>query len=570
MPGGRESLVAVYYPPLASQDPRGDLLFIPPLAEEMNRCRAMVGMQARALSAIGIGTLVLDPLGTGDSGGDHADASWSAWRDDFIRGIAWLKGSANGCLGVWGIRLGAIMAAELTVQDPEIEGLLLWQPVISGRSHYTQFLRIRIAAEMSRPDGVKTTGELRRRSGDGEVIEVSGYRIGPDLARELDALEMPDLRDLADRHLAWLDVVASAEQNSPQERMIASLRSGGGDVDHRQVIGPPFWQLHERTVAPTLIEATTSAIAKWGKRRTDRPRAPEVASAGLVRECPLTFACESETLVGILHRGSAEARCGVVIVVAGGPQYRAGAHRQFVALARRLAARGHPVLRFDLRGMGDSSGEHRGYQNSAADIRAAIDELRRQVPAIDDVVLFGECESASGILFYAFTDARVSGIALVNPWVRTIEGQAEVIVKHYYADRLRSREFWRKVASGKFNPAVSLISLAGVMRAYSKQRKLRMQIGRIADGDDLSDLPLPQKTAAGLRRFRGRALFILSGNDYIAREFEEATRSTKAWEGLMEDPRVTRHVLPDADHTFSRESWKIQVADWVGDWLAAT
>jgi pimeloyl-ACP methyl ester carboxylesterase len=76
-------------------------------------------------------------------------------------------------------------------------------------------------------------------------------------------------------------------------------------------------------------------------------------------EQAFSFSVEGDTLLGILHAPaivrSGTTGTGVVIVV-GGPQYRGGSHRQFVQLARRLAHEGHAVLRFDVRGMGDSSG----------------------------------------------------------------------------------------------------------------------------------------------------------------------------------------------------------------------
>ena len=98
--------------------------------------------------------------------------------------------------------------------------------------------------------------------------------------------------------------------------------------------------------------------------------------------------------------------------------------------------------------MGDSSGTYHGFEHSGPDLKAAIDALLARETRVEEVVLFGECESASGILFYAYTDARVKGIVLVNPWVRTEEGRAQVIIKHYYASRLLSRDFWRKVRTG--------------------------------------------------------------------------------------------------------------------------
>src|ERR1700686_1346504 len=80
--GARGPLLAIYYAPVTEPSPVGDVLLAPPFAEEMNRCRAMVAIQARAFSRMGIGTLVLDPYGTGDSSGDFSDGSWELWRDD--------------------------------------------------------------------------------------------------------------------------------------------------------------------------------------------------------------------------------------------------------------------------------------------------------------------------------------------------------------------------------------------------------------------------------------------------------------------------------------------------------
>jgi exosortase A-associated hydrolase 1/exosortase A-associated hydrolase 2 len=574
-------LLAVYYPPLASPHPAGDVLVVPPFAEEMNRCRAMVSMQARSFQRLGIGTLVLDPRGTGDSGGNFSDASWESWRDDLSLGVDWLRRSANGCSTLWGIRLGAIMASELVAQATGIDRLLFWQPVIQGKGHFTQFLRIRIAAEMGRRDGLKSTEELRKLSAAGESIEVSGYRIGPDLAQRLDEVRLPDASSLSGVRLAWFEVLSADDIAVPPvtTRMIDDYRSQGLDVAFERVAGPAFWQIPERVLATQLIEATSRAVSAWPVP-IPPPSTPKASTAfreasndppneDRDAESPLSFSCERDELMAILHRGNGATRRGFVIVVAGGPQYRAGAHRQFVTLARKLAARGHPVLRFDLRGMGDSGGVYEGYQQSEPDIRAAVDTLIAARPDVDEVILFGECESASGILFYAYKDPRVKGIALVNPWVRTEEGRAQVIIKHYYLGRLLSRNFWRKVGSGKFSPRESLLSFFKVFGAYAQGRRNNAKTASASGQEDISALPLPSKTAAGLRRFRGPVMILMSGRDLIAREFDEVTESSAAWRGLLDEPRITRHLLLDADHTFSRDIWKDQVSAWVFEWLAS-
>ncbi|MBS0446991.1 MAG: hydrolase 1, exosortase A system-associated [Proteobacteria bacterium] len=571
--GSRGALFAVYFPPAGTPHPAGDVLVVPPFAEEMNRCRAMLSLQARALAAIGIGTLIVDPYGTGDSAGEFEDGSWAIWRDDLTRALAWLRRHGQGCSSLLAVRLGALMAAELAEADGRIEHLLYWQPVLNGKQFHTQFLRIRIAAEMEQPDRIKTTNELRALSARGEAVEVSGYRIGPALSGELDRLALDDAARLGAARVDWFEVLAAADSVVPPASAKAheAFRAAGADVHLATVVGPPFWHVHERELAPELIAATTACVQAWrcrdgaARSTTDVAEVPAASAA----ELPITFGCAGDLLCGILHRGRADARRGVVIVVAGGPQYRAGAHRQFVGLARRLAAQGHPVLRFDLRGMGDSSGRYVGFQQSEPDLRAAIDALLAQTPRLDEVVLLGECESASGILFYAWKDARVRGTVLVNPWVRTEEGQAQVIIKHYYLDRLRSRDFWRQVRAGRYDVKASLSSLVDVVRAYVRGRRMMAKASAGPAEQDISGLPLPVKTAAGLSRFKGKVLLMMSGRDYIAREFDEVTAASRAWDGLLADPRIVRRDIEGADHTFSKAAWKNAAAGAVVEWIGA-
>jgi exosortase A-associated hydrolase 1/exosortase A-associated hydrolase 2 len=564
-------LVCVYHAPEPHVPSRGGVLLAPAFAEEMNRCRSMVTLQAQQFASMGLGTLVVDLWGTGDSAGEFNLASWDGWADDLCCGADWLRAHAQGCVTLWGVRLGALMAAELAARLPDVQRLLLWQPVVSGKTYWTQFLRIRIAAEMSEVGGVKTTEELRQRSLRGEAVEVSGYEVGATLAKRLDQLGLPDATALAGKQIDWCEVLTGPDAAVARvsAKAVEALVAGGVPTNLVSVTGPAFWQVHERDVAPELIRATTRLAESWPVMLARAPKLPVPIADDDRAESPIVFDCAGATLVGVLHRGAAAAEVGVVIVVAGGPQYRVGAHRQFVALARVLAAQGYPVLRFDLRGMGDSTGTFVGYQESGPDIRAAVDQLQTQVPTLHRVMLFGECEAASAILFYAWQDTRVHKIALVNPWIRTEEGRAEVILKHYYRDRFLSRRFWADLASGKVKAGRALASFADLLKTYLKGRKnLRAGVERSAD-DDLEGLPLVAKTAEGLRRFPGSVLLLMSGRDYIAREFDEVTRSSQAWAALQESPRVKRVDIEGADHTFSRAEWKAAAHDALRRWLGS-
>lgn len=284
-------------------------------------------------------------------------------------------------------------------------------------------------------------------------------------------------------------------------------------------------------------------------------------------ERAVVFRVGEEELLGILHPGAANARRGVLIAV-GGPQYRVGSHRQFLLLARFLAARGVPVFRFDFRGMGDSSGAQRTFNEVHDDLHAAIDTFSDEVPGMPEVVIWGLCGAASAALFYGWRDRRVAGLVLVNPWVRTGEGLARAYLKTYYLQRLFSRDFWSGALKGRFNPWVSLRSL-GRMVGTALGSTSENSPGAPGNGSpDIDSGTLPERMAGGWRRFQGPILVILSGEDLTATEFRDVATSAPAWRGLLREPRLTLCELPGANHTFSRREWRDRVATWTHDWLS--
>ena len=167
-------------------------------------------------------------------------------------------------------------------------------------------------------------------------------------------------------------------------------------------------------------------------------------------EHAMSFACAGEDLLGIVTTPEQPRSTGVLVLV-GGPQYRVGSHRQFLLLARALAKAGYPVMRFDYRGMGDSTGDLRNFEAVNDEITAAIDAFRQQCPIVVKVVLWGLCDAASSSLLYwdATQDARIGGFVLLNPWVRSETTLARAHIKHYYGQRLLEADFWHKLITGK-------------------------------------------------------------------------------------------------------------------------
>lgn len=276
--------------------------------------------------------------------------------------------------------------------------------------------------------------------------------------------------------------------------------------------------------------------------------------------------CAGDTLLGILARPETPADTAVLVVV-GGPQYRAGSHRQFVLLSRALAAAGVAVLRFDYRGMGDSSGAQRDFEGVSADIAAAIDTLQQRLPSVKHIALWGLCDAAAAALLYCHDtqDSRVKGLCLLNPWVRSEASLARTQVKHYYLQRLQQKEFWLKLLRG----GVATQALGGLVHnirtAFGTASSNTPGTGQVA----APKKPFQQRMATAWHQFPGHILLLLSGDDYTAKEFQEFASTDPAWKNYLNHAHLQRHEVPGVDHTFSGAASRQQAEHLTREWVAA-
>ena len=580
LPGGAGSLSGLLFFPDGPQLADRWVVHVPAFAEEMNKSRRMVAEQARALASLGLVVVVPDLSGTGDSPGDFSEADWAAWKADLRAVIAWCGAQGAGYVSLWGLRLGGLLALDVSGKDcAGVDHLLLWQPVTNAKQALTQFLRLRMAAGMIGDGEKESVADLRRRLDAGEMLEVAGYGLSPELYTQLAPLSFAAFDAPVGLRIDWFEVMADPGRALPVpvQRIVASWSTAGVSLEMTPVQGDPFWTTQEIAMAPGLIARSLAAM-----RGLDGPAECIDRDALIARLAPgpashsgdpsgepsLVFSCAGEELVAVLHRTDVSARKGVLLVV-GGPQYRVGSHRQFLLLARALAAAGIPVLRFDYRGMGDSSGQQRTFEVVEEDIRAAIDAFQQQLPGLEEIVIWALCDAASAACFYAHKDARVSGLILLNPWVRSEAGIARAYLRHYYLQRLFDPEMWAKIRRGEFAFGASLrsfFSMLGSARGAGRQA----ESGPREDPMAVSPAaPLAERVRLGLEQFSGRVLLILSGHDLTADEFRDTLKASRPFRKLVAGDRFTRRDLEAADHTFSRAAWRDEVARWSREWLGS-
>lgn len=230
---------------------------------------------------------------------------------------------------------------------------------------------------------------------------------------------------------------------------------------------------------------------------------------------PTTFACRGTTLAGTLDVASGSSG---LLIVSGGNEVRSGAFSGQAQLAARIAAAGHPVFRFDRRGVGDSDGENEGFRGAGPDIAAAIDAFHALAPQVNRIVAFGNCDGASALMLSR--GAGCSALVLSNPW--TIEdadkgdssAQPPAALRARYLAKLRNpREVWRLLTGG--------VDLGKLVRG----------LGQAAKGSQPPS-SLAQEIAEGLAHFAGPVRILLAGADRTAQLFAES------WD--KQDPRLYR------------------------------
>jgi exosortase A-associated hydrolase 2 len=260
----------IHHPPRA-RPASGAVVYVHPLAEEMNKSRRMAALQARALAAQGCAVLQIDLLGCGDSSGDLADADWDTWIDDVAAAANWLRQRHDAPLWIWGLRTGCLLAAAAAARSSVPIRLLFWQPYLNGRLALQQFLRIEFAAHLADGSGSAVLQQLRQRLASGGTVQVAGYALPAALARGLEAARLDPPPNPAAVEWFELSNRSDATIAPPAEQAQAAWRAMGWQVRSHCLSGAAFWQSTEIEEVPALIDSTTFAISRSGAKAGAAP-----------------------------------------------------------------------------------------------------------------------------------------------------------------------------------------------------------------------------------------------------------------------------------------------------------
>ena len=370
---------------------RAGVVICPPLAREYLDAHYAQRVLAEQLVERGTCVLRFDYHGTGDSAGlGHEPDRVAAWLGSVSEAVAWVRRTGMTSVTAVGLRFGALLAGLVAENDGGLDGLVLWDPVTSGRRYLVEQRALTVFAAR--------TPVLPVEAG----VEAPGLLFDPRTAADLSRLDLAK----TEGPLAKRILVLSRPDRPPDA---LKKRLDGANVEWSEATGQAELMdvgSPDQVIPYQLIGHMSDWIARASPdvlTELQVPAGPENATVG-ISSCGANILEKAVSigpagLFGIETESSPVPGRPVVVLVGVANEHRVGPARTWVDLARRLAAEGFRSIRVDLSGLGDSPTRDADQPPWVKALPVAFDDVVDIVGHASpddpsDVILVGLCSSA--------------------------------------------------------------------------------------------------------------------------------------------------------------------------------
>ncbi|MCB1207977.1 MAG: alpha/beta fold hydrolase [Verrucomicrobiales bacterium] len=547
------------------------VLICSPVGHEQVHSHRSLRHLADRLAAEGYTVMRFDYHGTGDSAGTALDPDrCQTWLGNIQDAITWLRSEA-GCrkVSLVGLRLGATLAA-LYASEHEVDGLVLWTPIVSGRRFVRELTALSRVAQQA-------------TNADAPFLEAVGFVYSRQTLDELGRI------DLSKLHAKCRRVLIAHNDSVPKTSPLGE--SFHSQID--EVAYPGYEQMMAEPHETEVPQAALKGIADWLSMDGE---VSDVASKTWILQTSanslhetLHNISDAPKVFGVMTQPASQQAMAAlpwIVILNSGSAHRIGPGRLHVTLARWLAELGYPCLRIDLSGLGDSvidqsEWENDGYAATAfRDIAIVCDYLQKLDPG-RPIVLMGLCSGA----YAAFQSAAqlphpalIESI-LLNPLVffwregMTIDDDTNERLSawHRYGKAIFKWDNWRQLLSGKttlgFTGSIRQFVQAVMPRKAEPAQQPAKQAKPAAAGG--FGHPLRKDLPGDLGRIaaasRQLAMFISDNDPGYFMLMYQARRKAKQ---LMAVGQLRCFFIKDADHTFSTEASRHALMQSLAEYLA--
>jgi len=184
------------------------------------------------LSQAGFPVLRFDFYGCGDSAGDGDQDHLGQWLADIAVAIDEVRRRGRVvkvCL--MGLRLGGSLAILAGAQRGDVAGLVLWDPVISGKAYVEQLIQIHHET-LQRANTPPSSALVKERP-----TEILGFSLTDSLFADLIKLDLLALRQKPANNV----LVIESDPNADGGRLTEHVKSLVAQVESQHFPGPQLW-----------------------------------------------------------------------------------------------------------------------------------------------------------------------------------------------------------------------------------------------------------------------------------------------------------------------------------------
>jgi pimeloyl-ACP methyl ester carboxylesterase len=184
------------------------------------------------LAHAGFPVLRFDFYGCGDSAGDGEQSHLGQWLADIAAAIGELRRRARVtkiCLA--GLRLGGSLAMLMGAQRDDVDGIVLWDPVISGKMYLEQL------AQMHREALQHASAPALSASAKERPKEILGFPLADSLSADLQKIDLLAIRQKAANNM----LIIISDLNAQGEKFADHIKSVAARVEYLHLPGPQLW-----------------------------------------------------------------------------------------------------------------------------------------------------------------------------------------------------------------------------------------------------------------------------------------------------------------------------------------
>lgn len=224
-------LFACYHEPALERRRKCAIVVCQPIGHEyINSHRALRQLASRLCYA-GFPVLRFDYYGCGDSSGSAEEGRIPQWLEDISTAISEVRrraGAAEVCL--IGLRVGGALAMIAAAERNYPESLVLWDPVVSGKSYLDGLLRLQKEMLRFRPKPRGAPEPL-------DYVDVLGFPLSHFLQTELKNIDLSTLAGVSAKNL----LVIQTDKTADQARWHEQLSHMEARFEHQHLDTLPIW-----------------------------------------------------------------------------------------------------------------------------------------------------------------------------------------------------------------------------------------------------------------------------------------------------------------------------------------